>query len=70
MPKTLDRSRDFGEMIGFENAAFIQDEVLFDCNGNEIVSEQEAHKKPGRPKKAVVEDQIATNLTEITGADA
>lgn len=70
MPKTLDRSRDFGEVIGFGNAAYIQDEVMFDCDGRELVSEHEAPKKAGRPKKAVVEDQIEANMTGNSGDDA
>lgn len=38
MAKKLDRSRDFGEIMGSDNgAAFVQDEILFDASGNELV---------------------------------
>lgn len=60
--KKLDRNRSFGTVFGGE-AAFEQDGVLFDANGNsldhEIVADDEAPVKRGRPRKTVIDDQIA-----------
>lgn len=40
MPKKLDRKRGYGEVMGHEGgAAFVQDEVLFDIAGDELVTE-------------------------------
>lgn len=76
MAKKLDRKRDFGEIMGHEGgAAFIQDEVLFDVDGNELVTEKPAPaaKKAAAPaaaKKAAepaVADQVAANLEGANG---
>ena len=70
MAKKLDRSRDFGEVMGHEGgAAYVQDELLFDVDGNELVSA--AAKKPAAKKtvekpEAVV-DQVAANLEGDAG---
>lgn len=71
MAKKLDRSRDFGEVMGHEGgAAYVQDELLFDVDGNEIVTASAA-KKPAAKKtvektEAVV-DQVAANLEGDAG---
>lgn len=75
MAKKLDRKRDFGEVMGHEGgAAFIQDEVLFDIDGNELVTEKPVVAKkataPAAVKKAtepVVADQVAANLEGAAG---
>lgn len=39
MPKTLDRSLGYGEVFGHEGGArYEQDGVLFDSQGNELVT--------------------------------
>ena len=74
MPKKLDRSRGYGEVWGHDGGgAFVQDEVLFDADGNALVDGEEA--VPAEPKKrgpkkaehAVVDDQLAANMQGVTG---
>lgn len=70
MAKKLDRSRDFGEVMGHDGgAAFVQDETLFDIDGNELVSA--ATKKPAAKKTVEkadpVVDQVAANLEGDAG---
>lgn len=76
MAKKLDRSRSFGEVWGHDGgAAFVQDEVLFDADGNALVTGEEAElvvvePKKRVPKKAdpvVVDDQLAANLQGVAG---
>lgn len=69
MAKKLDRNKPYGVVQGEHNAAFEQDGVAFDIDGNEIVAEQKdsdpiaeqsaapapAAKKAGGPKKAAEE---------------
>lgn len=69
MAKKLDRSKPYGVVQGEHNAAFEQDGVAFDIDGNEIVAEQKdsdpkaeqsvapapAAKKAGGRKKAAEE---------------
>ena len=42
MAKKLDRNKPYGVVQGEHNAAFEQDGVAFDIDGNEIVAEQKA----------------------------
>lgn len=60
--RTLDRKRGYGVVSGGA-AAFEQDGVLFDADGNELATEAsidaEAPAKRGVRRKAVIEDQIA-----------
>lgn len=66
MAKKLDRSRDFGEVMGHEGgAAYVQDELLFDVDGNEIVTASAAKKTAAKKtveKTEAVVDQVAANL--------
>jgi hypothetical protein len=58
MAKKLDRKRDFGEIMGHEGGAcFIQDDTLFDAEGNELVT-----GKPKAAAKPKVVDQVAEQL--------
>ena len=68
MARTLDRSREFGTITGGDDGAtFVQDEILFDALGNELVADapQEPKRRGGRPPKATVSDvdaQLEANL--------
>lgn len=42
MAKKLDRNKPYGVVQGEHNAAFEQDGVAFDIDGNELVSEKQA----------------------------
>ncbi len=54
MAKKLDRKRDFGEVMGHDGGAcFVQDETLFDADGNELVTDQPVKKAPAAKKAAV-----------------
>ena len=46
MAKKLDRNKPFGVVQGEHNAAFEQDGVLFDIDGNEIVLAKAADTEP------------------------
>lgn len=48
----LDKSKPFGVVFGISDAAFEQDGVLFDCDG-ESIGDEVAKSKGGRPKKEV-----------------
>ena len=68
---TLDRSRDFGTVIGFseDGACFVQDGKRFDASENEIgaAAEQDADKpltKAQQKAKAAEEAKAAEKVTE------
>lgn len=68
MARTLDRSRDFGTITGGDDGAtFVQDEILFDALGNELVADApQEPKRRGRQPKAIVTDvdaQLEANLS-------
>lgn len=77
MAKKLDRSRGYGEVWGHDGgAAFVQDEILFDADGNALaVDDQAPEAEPVAPKKrgpkkaepVAVDDQVAANLQGVTG---
>lgn len=53
MPKKLDRSRGYGEIMGHEGgAAFEQDGVLFDAEGVELFNDNVPAKLAAQPKAA------------------
>lgn len=52
MGKKLDRNKPFGVVQGEHNAAFEQDGVAFDIDGNEIVFEVAADPEPAVPDNA------------------
>lgn len=59
MTKTLDRNRPFAEVHGVSDVRYEQDNLPFDYAGNLMVPASEPVepvKKPGRPKKVVVQD--------------
>ena len=69
MAKKLDRKREFGEIMGHEGGAcFIQDEILFDAEGNELVTKAApapkapVAKKVAAPAPAPADDQLAAQL--------
>lgn len=69
MAKKLDRKREFGEVMGHEGGAcFIQDEILFDAEGNELVTAKApvAAKAPAKkvaaPAPVPADDQLAAQL--------
>lgn len=68
--KKLDRSREFGEIYGSDDGSrFVQDDVLFDVSGNELVTgpageaSAEAPKTRGRKVNALKE-QLTRNLAD------
>ena len=78
MPKKLDRNLPFGDIIGHESGArYVQDEVLFDINGDEMVTEG-AQPIPAAPRAArssksksqtvttSTEDQVTAQLADST----
>lgn len=75
MAKKLDRTRDFGEIMGHEGgAAFVQDEVLFDVDGLELNPAPVKAAKPAPAKPASktvaptpVADQVAAQLKGEAG---
>lgn len=69
---TLDRSRDFGEIMGdSEGRRYCQDGLYFDANGNQIGGEKPA-PQVARPKRTaskpvpqtVTDDQLLAQLGE------
>ena len=78
MPKKLDKSRGFGEVVGHEGGAFFeQDGVLFDAEGVELFNDEvtPSTKTPVRrapkakPVEAIspVEDQLTQQLQGGSG---
>lgn len=78
MAKKLDRTRDFGEVMGHDGgAAFVQDEVLFDVDGLELnpapvkaaakPAQAKPAAKPTAPKPVAADEQIAAQLTGEPG---
>lgn len=60
MPKKLDRSRGYGEIMGHEGgAAFEQDGVLFDAEGVELFNDAVPAKPAAQPKAAKAPKQAA-----------
>lgn len=61
----LDRTRSFGMVYGGGAHAYEQDGKVFDHDGVEITSEEppvDAPRKPGRPAKTKVDDQLSAQL--------
>lgn len=61
MPKTLDRSRDFGIIYGGDNgASFEQDGIQFNALGEAMIQDDfvsdTPKKRAGRPPKVTVSD--------------
>ena len=53
MGKKLDRAKSFGEILGgLSEARYVQDGVLFDAHGNEIVTEAVPAKTQAKSKTA------------------
>lgn len=69
MAKKLDRKRSYGEVMGHEGgAAFVQDDVLFDASGDELVTE--APKQTKAPAAASKQTKApAAKPTEPVAAD-
>lgn len=73
MPKTLDRSLGYGEVFGHEGGArYEQDGVLFDSQGNELVTADVPKK--GRGKRSAgdisADDQVSQFLEGDAGAES
>ena len=66
MAKKLDRKRDFGEVMGHDGGAcFVQDETLFDADGNELVTDQPVKKAPAaKAAKKTPAKKAAASATE------
>ena len=64
----LDRTRDYGVVMGHPHAQYEQDGILFDAMGNPLGNVGEVLKKAGREMDAVVAEAEAEVVFQISSA--